>query len=117
MTLTGNVASMGDMHVDGEVYGDIHSHRLTIGSKAVVHGALFGDEIIVSGTVKGEITGRVILLTATADVTGDISHDSLSIEAGAHLQGLCKRDEIAPFSVNGNAIISSVFEGETKTYS
>lgn len=110
MRLTGNVASKGDMHVDGEVFGDIHSYRLTIGEKAVVHGSLFGDEVIVSGLVKGEISGRMVRLTSTADVTGDIIHDSLSIEAGAHLQGLCKREEAVAFSVNAKAVVDAAME-------
>ena len=113
MTLTGNVASKGDMHVDGEVIGDIHSYRLTIGEKASVSGSLYGDEIIVSGHVKGEITGRVVRLTSTADVTGDINHDSLSIEAGAHLQGLCKRGSPVAFSVNGKAVVEAALTDKT----
>lgn len=106
MTLNGNVASVGDMHVDGEVNGDIHSYRLTIGANAIVRGAIIADEVIVSGLVHGEITGRIVRLTASADVTGDVTHDSLSIEAGAHLQGLCKRDQVPAFSVNARAVIS-----------
>ncbi|WP_420547101.1 bactofilin family protein [Curvivirga sp.] len=113
MVLTGNVASKGDMHVDGDVTGDIHSYRLTIGEKATVNGSLFGDEIIVSGHVKGEITGRVVRLTSTADVTGDINHDSLSIEAGAHLQGLCKRGNPITYSVNGKAVIEAAISNST----
>lgn len=105
MTLSGNVASVGDMHIDGEVNGDIHSYRLTIGAKAIVRGSIIADEVIISGLVQGEITGRIVRLTASADVTGDITHDSLSIEAGAHLQGLCKRDQVPAYSVNTRAVI------------
>jgi hypothetical protein len=45
----------------------------------------------VCGTVEGEIEGGTVTLAASARVLGDIVHDSLAIEPGAHLEGHCRR--------------------------
>ena len=71
--------------------GDVESNLLSIGDSATVNGCVVGEIIRVAGTVNGEITGRVVELTRTARVNGDINHLSLAIEAGAFVQGLCRR--------------------------
>ena len=91
MHVVGNIISEGDIQVDGRLEGDIRSQKLTVGQSAVITGTIYGDQIRIAGTVKGEIVARVVVLTSTAKVTGDIRHDSLSIDAGAFVQGLCKR--------------------------
>ena len=80
----------GDVQIDGVVDGDVESDFLTIGDSAIVNGSIVGEVIRVAGTVNGEITGRVVELTRTARIAGDINHHSLAIEAGAFVQGLCR---------------------------
>ena len=87
----GNMKADGDVQIDGVVDGDVESGSLTIGVSATVNGNVVGEIIRVAGTVNGDITGRVVELTLTARVTGDINHQSLAIEAGAFVQGLCRR--------------------------
>ena len=82
------------MQLDGIVDGDVKSQLLAIGETAVINGSIVGDVIRISGTVNGEITGRVVELTQTAKITGDINHESLAIEAGAFVQGLCRHIEL-----------------------
>ena len=89
----GNLVSNGDIQLDGTVDGDVKSKRLTIGETAVINGSISGDFVRVSGTVNGEITAKTVELTQSARVTGDIIHESLAIDAGAYVQGLCKRVE------------------------
>jgi len=94
MLIKGDLYSEGDIQLDGQVDGDIRSRHITVGKSAVINGSISGDNLRVAGTVNGEITARIVKLTSTARVTGDINHDSLSIQAGAYVQGLCKRVEI-----------------------
>ena len=91
MRISGNLKTDGDVQVDGIVDGDVESNQLTISDSATVNGSVFSDIIRVAGNVNGEITGRVVELTRTARITGDIKHHSLAIEAGAFVQGLCRR--------------------------
>jgi cytoskeletal protein CcmA (bactofilin family) len=91
--ITGNIETDGDIQLEGVVDGDIKTHLLTIGLEAVVNGSITGDTIRVDGTVSGQITGRSVQLGKTAKVNGDIIHESLSIEAGAFVHGMCRNVE------------------------
>ena len=95
MHIQGDLETQGDAQVDGIVDGDLRTRSVTIGPSATVNGTISGDVIRVAGTVNGEIHGESVYLAASARVMGDIYHKSLSIDAGAFLQGLCKRSEEA----------------------
>lgn len=88
--ISGDLNTDGDIQLDGTIDGDITTNSLTVGPEAVVNGAIAGESVKVAGTVNGSIAGRVVELTSTARVTGDILHHSLSIEAGARIEGMCK---------------------------
>ena len=89
--VTGNLASGGELLVDGSVTGDIHVRGLTIGTSGKVEGKIVAEEITVSGTVDGQISAKTVTIGRTARVTGDVLHDVLSIESGAEFQGRCQR--------------------------
>ncbi len=116
LRISGNLKSDGHVQVDGVVDGDIESNRLTIGASASVNGCVAGEVIKVAGTVIGGITGYVVELERTARVTGDINHHSLSIEAGAFIQGLCRRIDPkkikTPGSLETSNSIPVVAEGD-----
>jgi len=103
--ISGNMKTDGDVQIDGVVDGDVESVLLTIGDSAVVNGCVVGEIIRVAGTVNGEITGRVVELTRTARVAGDINHHSLAIEAGAFVQGLCRR--IDPKQIESRPVLEA----------
>ena len=89
--VTGNLASGGELLVDGSVAGDIHVRRLTIGASGRIEGKIVAEEIAVSGSVEGQISAKTVTIGRTAHVTGDVLHDVLSIESGAEFQGRCQR--------------------------
>lgn len=103
--ISGNLKTDGDVQIDGVVDGDVESDLLTIGDSATINGCLSGEIIRVAGTVNGEITGRVVELTRTARITGDINYHSLAIEAGAFVQGLCRR--IDPKQIDVRPVLES----------
>ncbi len=91
LQVTGNLASGGELLVDGSVTGDIHVRGLTVGASGKVEGKIVAEEITVSGTVDGQISAKTVTIGRTARVTGDVLHDVLSIESGAEFQGRCQR--------------------------
>lgn len=106
LRVTGDLESEGDIQIDGAVEGDVRSNSVTVGEHAVVSGAIVASRVHVAGTVKGQINGKTVELTRTAKVTGDIVHESLAIEAGAFIQGLCRHADSAtqlPKSSEGGA--------------
>ena len=85
--IRGDLATAGDLHLDGAVEGDLTAERLTIGETGAVTGAVKADHVDIRGRVSGTISARVICLRASARVDGDISHAELSVEPGAHFEG------------------------------
>ncbi len=90
LKITGNLITEGDVQCDGTVDGDVHSRSLTVGESAVINGSITVEIVRVAGVVNGEINARVVELTRTARVSGDVIHATLSIEAGAFIDGLCR---------------------------
>lgn len=104
LRVTGDLDSEGDIQIDGYVEGDVRSNSVTVGEHAVVSGGINSDVVNVAGSVKGQIQGKVVQLTSTAKVTGDIVHESLAIEAGAFIQGLCRHiDSLAASEKGGGS--------------
>ncbi len=89
----GNLKSATDIKIEGQVEGDIRSQLLTIGEQATVKGHMTAEEVIVNGCVIGQVRGIRVRLNASARVEGDIIHETISIEGGAHFEGTVKRQE------------------------
>lgn len=85
--IKGNVSTSGEIQLDGTIEGDVKSKNLTIGETGTVKGKVDADDVIVKGTVIGSIKARSVRLEKTAKLTGDICHQTLSIEAGAFIEG------------------------------
>ena len=87
VVIRGDIASQGDLHLDGVVEGDIHVTQLTIGERGGVKGSIRADLVEIRGHVVGTIVAGQVRLCASARVDGDISHAELTVEAGAHFAG------------------------------
>lgn len=87
VAVEGDLASDGDVHLDGAIKGDLRVTRLTIGESGRVEGAVRAETVEVRGAVLGSISARQVRLCATARVTGDITHGELAVEAGAEFEG------------------------------
>ncbi len=91
LKVIGDLHCAGDIQIEGTVEGDIKSQTVTVGEGALVSGSVYGQTVRVSGNVKGQIEAQSVTLAKTAQVTGDVIHETLSIEAGAQLEGMCRR--------------------------
>jgi cytoskeletal protein CcmA (bactofilin family) len=93
LQVTGNIVTSGELHVSGSVKGDIIAQKVTIGEGASVTGAIEAESALVAGAVAGRLTAASVMLVATARVTADITHVTLTIEQGAAFEGHCRRVE------------------------
>src|SRR4051812_16022000 len=93
MTVKGNLSSGGELHIAGKVEGDVTVKTLTVGKDAVIRGTVTAEQLRVCGEIIGCIRGGQVTLAATARVVGDVHHDVLSMDAGALLDGHCRRRE------------------------
>ena len=46
LTITGNVTSKGELHVNGRVQGDVHCAVLVLGENAQVEGSVVAQDVI-----------------------------------------------------------------------
>lgn len=96
MTIDGGLTAEGEAHIDGVVRGDVRVGRLTIGDTGRVEGQIFADAVEIRGRVVGAVTAGQVRLLGAAHLDGDITHEQLSIEAGAFFQGRSLRLQRAP---------------------
>jgi cytoskeletal protein CcmA (bactofilin family) len=87
ITIEGNLRGDGELQVDGVIQGDVAVARLTIGEGGKIDGSVQADSAEVRGRVVGSITAKQVRLYASAHVDGDITHEQLTMEAGAFFQG------------------------------
>ncbi|MGD8325484.1 MAG: polymer-forming cytoskeletal protein [Sphingomonadales bacterium] len=85
--IKGDVSTAGEIQLDGVVKGDVSAASITMGEQGVLEGTIVAEKIIIRGQVKGSIRGRSVVMERTARVTGDVYHSTLSIEAGAVIEG------------------------------
>jgi len=89
--ITGDLFSQGEVQIDGRVDGDIRCDSLVIGESGSITGEISAETVRVLGSVTGQIKARSVALSKTARIIGDITHDSLSVEAGAYVEGRFNR--------------------------
>ncbi len=91
--IKGNLKTESDIKIEGQVEGDVRARLLTIGEHATIRGQLMGDEVVINGRIIGKIRGIKVRLNSGARVEGDIIHETIAIEAGAHFEGSVKRQD------------------------
>lgn len=91
VTVTGDIATESELHLDGKVTGDVSCGSLTQGESGEVRGNIKAAEARLAGLVDGAVEAGVLTLEASARVTGDILYESLSVAAGAEVEGRFKR--------------------------
>ena len=107
--VAGNVHANGKLTISGEIMGDstaaevyAESARITgevrsqgsvkIGQSTVVIGNIFANGAVVAGAVKGDIDVRgPVILDTTAIVMGNIKSQSVQINNGAVIEGMCSQ--------------------------
>jgi len=87
LSVIGSLEGATDLQVDGKVEGDISGQAVRIGSGAVVMGTVTGEIVELAGTIEGKIDARSAVLAKTANMSGDIIHESLQIDQGALFNG------------------------------
>ena len=90
LKITGQLESTEDIHIEGEVDGDIRGRGVKIGQNAKVKGTVYGEEIEVAGTVLGKVEARKVLIASTGHMSGDVIHQDIRIDSGAYIDGHCR---------------------------
>lgn len=88
----GNVVFSGGFHVDGRLKGNVLAHEpsslLTLSDHGVVEGEVRVPNIILNGTVIGDVyASERIELAANAKVTGNVYYNLIEMAIGAAVNG------------------------------
>jgi cytoskeletal protein CcmA (bactofilin family) len=90
VTVKGQIFAREDLTIDGEVEGTVEcqEHRLTIGPNARVQAGLKAREIIIHGSIQGNVDATdKIDIKKEAKLVGDIKTSRIVIEDGAYFKG------------------------------
>jgi cytoskeletal protein CcmA (bactofilin family) len=89
--VSGDLATDAQLHVDGRIDGNVRCQQLVQGPAGIVAGNIHADEARIAGTVEGQVNVRILFVEATARIMGDIAYETISIDAGAELEGRLAR--------------------------
>ena len=90
MKVNGQISSREDLYVDGDVEGtiELHDNRLTIGPNGKVHAGVKAREVVVLGSIQGNVEASDRLeIRKEGRLVGDIHTARIVIEDGAYFKG------------------------------
>jgi cytoskeletal protein CcmA (bactofilin family) len=90
VVLKGQIYGREDVTIDGEVVGsvELQEHRLTVGPNGKVVATVKAREVIVMGTIHGNVeTTDKLEIRKDAKLVGDIKTARIVIEDGAFFKG------------------------------
>ena len=84
----GNLKAPAYVRIDGQVNGDVFIEEgLIIGEKGMVFGNILTKELVVYGTLNGNLQVGSLEIKATGKINGEIKTLTLSVENGAVYNG------------------------------
>lgn len=87
LNISGDVTAEGMVEMHGQIEGELKCTALRVSQRGRVKGKIISEDVVVNGIVDGPIYGTNVALESKANVTGNIHHESLSIERGASFDG------------------------------
>lgn len=87
VSISGNVTASADLHIDGQVDGDISCAALVQGPDSAIAGQIVARSARIGGRVDGGITADDLVIEATARIQGDVTYQTVSIAPGGQVTG------------------------------
>lgn len=104
--IKGDISATADLQLDGHVEGDVTCTALVQGESGEIVGAVTAETARLSGTVRGSIEARELVILKSARIHGDVHYDALTIEQGAQVDGRFAPRAIAAASeTNENLLV------------
>ena len=100
----GEISGNEDLHIDGSVEGlvQLGDRKLTVGASAKLTADVVAREVVVYGSVKGNLRARDrIEIKKDGSVVGDLTTARIMIEDGAYFKGSIEIDRTASGSESG----------------
>ena len=89
--VSGDLATDAQLHVDGRIDGNVRCSQLVQGEAGIIAGNIQAEEARIAGTVEGQVNVRTLFVEASAKILGDVAYETLSMDAGAQIEGRLAR--------------------------
>jgi cytoskeletal protein CcmA (bactofilin family) len=89
LVIRGEITTEGTIRIDGRIEGRLHrADTLIVGANGIVVGDIEAREVIVAGTIEGNVTADLrVEIQASAAVRGDIRSAAMMLHEGGTLNG------------------------------
>jgi cytoskeletal protein CcmA (bactofilin family) len=107
LQIKGEISGNEDLHIDGTVEGlvQLDDRKLTVGASAKLTADVVAREVVVYGSVKGNLRARDrIEIKKDGSVVGDLTTARIMIEDGAYFKGSIEIDRTASGSSSSSDI-------------
>jgi cytoskeletal protein CcmA (bactofilin family) len=96
---TGTLKTEGDVVLADIFEGDVSAHgEVRVGVNATLDGNLCCQSAVVAGLVRGDVKAKVINITGTGRILGNLHAERLLTEDGSFIEGTITLDyEVDPF--------------------
>jgi cytoskeletal protein CcmA (bactofilin family) len=85
VTVNGDLESDGELHIYGNVRGQVCADRLVVGSGGYLEGDVIARDVLIEGRMEGRIFALNVTLDSAAEVTGRIFHNTITVVKGARI--------------------------------
>ena len=94
--ISGDLATSAQLHLEGRIEGNVRCIRFSEGPTGVVAGNIAAEEARIAGLVEGDVDAATVIVEGSARILGDITYETISIAAGAGIEGrLARRRALA----------------------
>ena len=86
----GDLSFAGGLHLDGQIDGNVEAlqGQLSVSEHGVVTGSVAVPQVLLDGTVRGDIVARErLVLGPNAQVHGDVQYGAIEMAPGARING------------------------------
>jgi cytoskeletal protein CcmA (bactofilin family) len=88
IAIVGDIEASVDLHIDGQVEGDIRCAALVQGPDSRIKGQVTARIARIAGLIEGSITADELIVEASARIIGDVHYGTISIAPGGQVAGL-----------------------------
>ncbi len=108
VVISGDLTTSAQLHVDGRIDGHVRCGHLCQGESGIIAGDLTADEARIAGLVEGTVNAATLVVEATGRIAGDVTYETISIAAGARIDGrLARRVALAADSAVADMLIAT----------
>lgn len=112
LTVSGDLTSAGQVHVEGRVHGNVRCISLCQSASGVITGHIETGEARIGGLVEGNVAAGTVVIEASGRVTGDVAYDTISIAAGARVDGRLARRSVLAGGDSAAALVATPVDPE-----